>query len=670
MGKEVADDAMDVENITPGDDKKASSSKTDASKSKTLPPPSVLELLLQGAAALDKAAATRDVRALPARALRLAAAARARVVTGADVLAFSREVLGSSSSSSSDALAEIVSALQQVRKRDMLGVLKPRGVLKGGARLPLEIGWRSGARGEREEEKKGGKVGKGIHGDRCARSASAVSSPALSTSFFRSPLLTPRPTQQHQAGEDTSAEPAPPHINGSCAVAPKKPAAADGSGDREGPAAASAPFSYAAPAGAPNPEVEVFASLVAATHLLDAGHPGEAAPLAVAAASRARAANRRTLDALAARVAAALSLAHERKGTLAEARPALLELHRAACARRDEPGQEALLNLLLRNYLGCGLVAQAEALRAAARRPDPPRSPQQFARYLFYLGRIRASRLEFPEAREALLQASRKAPAAPGAGAGFRLACAKWLTLVRLLLGDVPRLSELAEAGAGCGPCGGGKAPASAAAAAEKHPDEPFVSPDDGPLGAYVALARAVRAGDLQAFADAAAAGAEAFRLDETLPLVGRLRHAVIRAGLARASAAYARIPLALLAQRLGLSSAEDAEAVAAKAIADGSLSATIDHDGGFLEAGSGAGGYEGAGPRDALHARTAFCLEIHNEAVRALRYEPAGAAAAAAAAAETAEQARERARAEEEMARAIAEGEDDDEEDSMDDMI
>jgi len=234
----------------------------------------------------------------------------------------------------------------------------------------------------------------------------------------------------------------------------------------------------------------------------------------------------------------------------------------------------------------------------------------------------------------------------------------------------VPRLSELAEAGAGCGPCGGGKAPASAAAAAEKHPDEPFVSPDDGPLGAYVALARAVRAGDLQAFADAAAAGAEAFRLDETLPLVGRLRHAVIRAGLARASAAYARIPLALLAQRLGLSSAEDAEAVAAKAIADGSLSATIDHDGGFLEAGSGAGGYEGAGPRDALHARTAFCLEIHNEAVRALRYEPAGAAAAAAAAAETAEQARERARAEEEMARAIAEGEDDDEEDSMDDMI
>ena len=124
MGKEVADDAMDVENAKPGDDKKASSKTKASSASKTPPPPlSILELLLQGAAALDKAAATRDVRALPARALRLAAAARARVVTGADVLAFSREVLVGSSSS--EALAEIVSALQQVREKEEV-FLKPR----------------------------------------------------------------------------------------------------------------------------------------------------------------------------------------------------------------------------------------------------------------------------------------------------------------------------------------------------------------------------------------------------------------------------------------------------------------------------------------------------------------------------------------------------------------
>ena len=155
MGKEVAGDAMDVENVKPGDDKKASLKK-DAIKaaSKPPPPPSVLELLLQGAAALDKAAAMRDVRALPARALRLAAAARARV-TGADVLAFSREVL--SSSSSSDALAEIVSALQQVRKKgSCLWVSKPpksQRTKRGSSGYWLE----ERCEGEKGEKKKGEK---------------------------------------------------------------------------------------------------------------------------------------------------------------------------------------------------------------------------------------------------------------------------------------------------------------------------------------------------------------------------------------------------------------------------------------------------------------------------------------------------------------------------------
>ena len=144
MGKEVAGDAMDVENVKPGDDKKASLKK-DAIKaaSKPPPPPSVLE-----------AAAMRDVRALPARALRLAAAARARV-TGADVLAFSREVL--SSSSSSDALAEIVSALQQVRKKgSCLWVSKPpksQRTKRGSSGYWLE----ERCEGEKGEKKKGEK---------------------------------------------------------------------------------------------------------------------------------------------------------------------------------------------------------------------------------------------------------------------------------------------------------------------------------------------------------------------------------------------------------------------------------------------------------------------------------------------------------------------------------
>lgn len=208
------------------------------------------------------------------------------------------------------------------------------------------------------------------------------------------------------------------------------------------------------------------------------------------------------------------------------------------------------------------------------------------------------------------------------------------MTVVRLLLGEVPRLSELAELG----------------------------PPDTGPLAPYVALCRAVRAGDLAAFQAAASAHAPAFAADATAPAVARLRNAVIRAGLSRAVAAYSRIPLTALAAKLGLPSADDAEAVAAKAIADGSLAATVDRAARCVVATADAVGYEGPGPRDAFYARTAFCLELHNEAVRALRYE----AGAGERAGETAEQARERARAEEEMARAIAEGEEEEDDDDM----
>ena len=59
---------------------------------------------------------------------------------------------------------------------------------------------------------------------------------------------------------------------------------------------------------------------------------------------------------------------------------------------------------------------------------------------------------------------------APAAALGFRLAVAKWLALVRLLLGEVPEYAELTAQG---------------------------LAP---PLAPYLALAQAVRSGDLTAF--------------------------------------------------------------------------------------------------------------------------------------------------------------------------
>ena len=72
-------------------------------------------------------------------------------------------------------------------------------------------------------------------------------------------------------------------------------------------------------------------------------------------------------------------------------------------------------------------LPQAEKFRAKSQKSDQWRSPQQYCRYLYYLGRIRAIQLEYTEAKEVLQQAARKAPS--GAH-GFRVACNKWLILV------------------------------------------------------------------------------------------------------------------------------------------------------------------------------------------------------------------------------------------------
>jgi 26S proteasome regulatory subunit N3 len=339
------------------------------------------------------------------------------------------------------------------------------------------------------------------------------------------------------------------------------------------------------------PEVDCYCHIVVLMHLLDSHKPLDAASLSSAALIRMSALNRRTLDNLNARLASYYSLSHERIGQLAQIRPTLLALHRTATLRRDEVGQETLLNLLLRDYLHHGLYDQAEALRTKAQRPDPPRSPQQHARYLFYQGRIAAVMLDYSDARDCLAQAVRRAPAT--SARGFRLTATKWLVVVRLLLGEVPDRSELT--------------------ATELR----------GGLGPYFDLAAAVRAGDLSAFAAAAAQHDAVFKKDATYNLVVRLRHNVIRTALRRVNAAYSKISLKDIAIKVRLPSAEEAEFVVAKAIRDGGIDGTIDRSEGALISGKAVDVYATEEPAGAFHARTSFCLELHNEAVRAMRFAP-----------------------------------------------
>lgn len=371
------------------------------------------------------------------------------------------------------------------------------------------------------------------------------------------------------------------------------------------------------------PEVELFAFMLVATYLVDKKACQQLAEVTTRALERLSAFNRRTLDVIAARLYSYHSWAYECLGKLEDIRSALLSLHRTATLRHDTICAETLATLLLRNYLHYGLYDQAEKFRSKAVKEDAVwRSHQQYVRYLLYLGRIRAIQLEYSEARDCLHQASRRAPTS---ALGFRVAADKWLILVRLLLGEVPDRMEFAVPG--------------------------LVRP----LEPYFDLARAVRAGDMRAFAQVAERHAAVFAADATRNLVTRLSHNVLRTGLRRLSTAYSRISLADVAAKLHLPSPDDAEFIVAKAIRDGGVSAVIDREAGAMVTREPQDVYASGEPCDAFHVRTAFCLDLHNEAVKAMRFEPNTKGAGL----ESAEARAERLAAEAELAQALEEEED-----------
>ncbi|KAK3129571.1 hypothetical protein QOZ80_6BG0481790 [Eleusine coracana subsp. coracana] len=372
------------------------------------------------------------------------------------------------------------------------------------------------------------------------------------------------------------------------------------------------------------PEIEIYCYLLVLI-FLDNKKYDEAKACASASILRLKNLNRRTVDVLACRLYSYFSYVHELTNTLAEIRGTLLALHRMATLHRDELGQETLLNLLLRNYLHYNLYDQAEKLRSKAPCFEA-HSNQQFCRYLFYLGKIRTIQLEYTDAKESLLQAARKAPTA---ALGFRIQCNKWAIIVRLLLGEIPERTIFMQKGM------------------------------KAALTPYFELTNAVRVGDLELFRAVADKFSSTFSADRTRNLIVRLRHNVIRTGLRNISISYSRISLVDIAKKLRLespNSVADAESIVAKAIRDGAIDATIDHANGWMVSKETGDVYSTNEPQIAFNSRIAFCLNMHNEAVKALRFPPNSHKEK-----ESAEKRRERLQQEEELAKHMAEEDDDD---------
>lgn len=68
----------------------------------------------------------------------------------------------------------------------------------------------------------------------------------------------------------------------------------------------------------------------------------------------------------------------------------------------------------------------------------------------------------------------------------------------------------------------------------------------------------------------------------------------------------------------------DDTELIVAKAIRDGAIEAELDHENGWMTSKTVVDIYSSNEPQSAFHARIAFCLDLHNESVRAMRYDSA----------------------------------------------
>jgi len=338
------------------------------------------------------------------------------------------------------------------------------------------------------------------------------------------------------------------------------------------------------------PEVEVYLHLLVLVSLIDNSLHQAAAACSATLINRVLNLNRRTLNPLAARAYFYYSLSFELSGRLEEVRQTLLSAHRVSSLRHDDETHMTILNLLLRNYLHNNLVEQADKLQAKTVLEDST-SSNQLARFRYYQGRIKAIQLDYTGAYSDLQEALRKAP--QHSARGFRLTVQKHVCIVQLLMGEIPERSIFRQKGL------------------------------KSALKPYLQLTQAVRVGDLNTFHAVVKQFGDVFRADKTLTLIQRLRHNVIKTGLRKINISYSRIHLSDICAKLRLDNVEDVEFIVAKAIRDGVIDASLDHDGLFLQSKENSDVYSTQEPLESYHARINFCLKMHNEAVKAMRYPP-----------------------------------------------
>ncbi|KAL8821702.1 MAG: hypothetical protein Q9223_000276 [Gallowayella weberi] len=345
------------------------------------------------------------------------------------------------------------------------------------------------------------------------------------------------------------------------------------------------------------PEVDFYLAILVQIYLYDSNNVEFGSKFSTNLVEKLRTLNRRTLDALSARVYFYYSLFFEKLAPLPPSptasvvsiRQPLLQALRTSVLRKDQDTRATVTTLLLRNYLSTSHISQADLLISHSEFPTAA-SNNQIARYLYYLGRIRAIQLSYTEAHEHLIGATRKSPSTLSAG-GFYQAASKLLVVVELLMGDIPDRAIFRQASL-------------------EHAMHPYLS-----------LVQAVRVGKIDGFLSVVQTHNETFRRDGTYTLILRLRQNVIKTGIRMMSLSYAKISLRDICMKLDLDSEESAEYIVAKSIRDGVIEASLDHEHAFMKSKEVGDVYATREPGEAFHERIRACLELHDESVKAMRF-------------------------------------------------
>ena len=204
------------------------------------------------------------------------------------------------------------------------------------------------------------------------------------------------------------------------------------------------------------PEADAYIKMLTQLILLDSNRLEEGAEFSSALVVNIHNQNRRTLDQIGAKILFYYSRFYELLDKLDTIRAYffsmsfqlicrfMLDALRTATLRYDTTTQGTLLTLLLRNYIHYKLYDHADKLVSRASFPSTSGN-NLYARYSYYLGRIRAIQLDYSTAHRHLLAAIRKAPQQNAAGAGFLQTVHKFFVVVELLMGDIPERSTFRQ---------------------------------------------------------------------------------------------------------------------------------------------------------------------------------------------------------------------------------